>query len=367
MPQRKDPDIPVRLAVALCPWPGASAQRVEELVTRRIEEVMAQNAMVERVTSVSRAGLSVAYVQLDERVVETGKQLDDIKMKLDGILDLPEGAGPINFLKDFGDTAALMLTVTSPKVGDVEIALRARDVRQAIEATRSRAPGEIGGRVSVIACVPRSISARVLERPIGLLVRDATEAGFARDVRPIIGSGFIGIDAVVDHDDAAILAYIDRFVQERLHSSEFHPDTWAPAVIRDPGDTRARLAAVAGEKYSYRELDDFVDLIKRTLPHRAAGLQDRSVGGAEREDLPRVFAGAPGFVWRPDGPARRDPVGAQHHDTGGRDGDRRQEPVDRPVGGVQEREGDRRRPDRHLRRRGAGLPARPGRRHPLLR
>ncbi|HKB08368.1 MAG TPA: efflux RND transporter permease subunit [Candidatus Polarisedimenticolia bacterium] len=265
MPQRKDPDIPVRLAVALCPWPGASAQRVEELVTRRIEEVMAQNAMVERVTSVSRAGLSVAYVQLDERVVETGKQLDDIKMKLDGILDLPEGAGPINFLKDFGDTAALMLTVTSPKVGDVEIALRARDVRQAIEATRSRAPGEIGGRVSVIACVPRSISARVLERPIGLLVRDATEAGFARDVRPIIGSGFIGIDAVVDHDDAAILAYIDRFVQERLHSSEFHPDTWAPAVIRDPGDTRARLAAVAGEKYSYRELDDFVDLIKRTL------------------------------------------------------------------------------------------------------
>jgi AcrB/AcrD/AcrF family len=38
MPQRKDPDIPVRQALALCPWPGASAEKIEQLVTRRIEE-----------------------------------------------------------------------------------------------------------------------------------------------------------------------------------------------------------------------------------------------------------------------------------------------------------------------------------------
>ncbi len=28
MPQRKDPDIPVRVAVALCPWPGDRAEKV---------------------------------------------------------------------------------------------------------------------------------------------------------------------------------------------------------------------------------------------------------------------------------------------------------------------------------------------------
>src|SRR5262245_21228254 len=38
MPQRKDPDIPIRQALALCPWPGASAEKIEQLVTRRIEE-----------------------------------------------------------------------------------------------------------------------------------------------------------------------------------------------------------------------------------------------------------------------------------------------------------------------------------------
>ena len=269
MPQRKDPDVPVRIAVALCSWPGAGAEKVEELVARRIEDAMAQNAYVERVTSVSRAGLAVVYVQLEERVREPGKQLGDIKIKIDSITDLPEGAGPINFMKDFGDTAALMLTVASPRVGDVEIALRARDVERAIETMRRRPPPRGGDaaapRVSVIACVPQSIGPEALARPIGLLVKEATDTGFARDVRPILGTGFIGIDAVVEHDDAAILAFIGRFVQERLHSSEFHPDVWSPAVIRDPRDTRARLAAVAGEKYSYRELDDFTDLIKHTL------------------------------------------------------------------------------------------------------
>jgi len=38
MPQRKDPDIPVRVAVALTAWPGAGAERVEQLVTKKVEE-----------------------------------------------------------------------------------------------------------------------------------------------------------------------------------------------------------------------------------------------------------------------------------------------------------------------------------------
>ncbi len=265
MPQRKDPDIPVRVAVALCPWPGAAAEKVEQLVTRKIEDAMAQNASVYKITSLSRAGLAVVHVELDENVAETGKQFDDVKMKLDSISDLPSGAGPVNFIKDFGDTAALMLTVASPKVGDVEIALRARDVQRAIEATRRGAAAGGPARVSVIACAPRSINPGVLQRPIDLLVRDAGDSGFARDVRPIVGAGFVGIDAVIERSDAEILAFIDDWVEKRLHSSELHPDLWPPAVIREPGGTKARLAAVAGDKYSYRELDDLTTRIKYTL------------------------------------------------------------------------------------------------------
>ena len=43
MPQRKDPDIPIRLALVMVPWPGASAEKIEQLVTRRVEEKIAEN------------------------------------------------------------------------------------------------------------------------------------------------------------------------------------------------------------------------------------------------------------------------------------------------------------------------------------
>ena len=140
MPQRKDPDIPVRVAVALTPWAGSSAEKIENLVTKRIEAKIAENAKVTKIESISRTSISVVYLELDENIKETGKELDDIKLKLDSITDLPDGAGPINFVKDFGDTAALMLTVASPKVNEVEIALRSDAVQKAIEQTRAQAP-----------------------------------------------------------------------------------------------------------------------------------------------------------------------------------------------------------------------------------
>ena len=41
MPQRKDPEVQVRTAVALTPWRGAIAEKIEQLVTKKIETQMA--------------------------------------------------------------------------------------------------------------------------------------------------------------------------------------------------------------------------------------------------------------------------------------------------------------------------------------
>src|SRR6185503_16811237 len=139
MPQRKDPEIPVRQALALCPWPGVSAEKIEQLVTRRMEEKIAENVRVEKIESNTRTSITAVYITLVEGTADTGKEFDDIKMKLDSITDLPDGAGPINFVKDFGDTAALMLTVASPKVDEAELAGRAQALRKDIEATRASA------------------------------------------------------------------------------------------------------------------------------------------------------------------------------------------------------------------------------------
>jgi multidrug efflux pump subunit AcrB len=66
MPQRKDPDIPAGIALVICSWPGMDAERIEERVTRRIEEVVAENSQVNAVRSTSRTGISYVYVELKE-------------------------------------------------------------------------------------------------------------------------------------------------------------------------------------------------------------------------------------------------------------------------------------------------------------
>jgi len=264
MPQRKDPEILVRVAVAVTRWPGSSAEKIENLVTKKIEAKMAENSKVTKIESISRTSVSVVYVTLDEKTKDTAKEFDDIKMKLDSIHDLPDGAGPITFIKDFGDTAALMLTVASPRVSDIEIAVRANAIQRAITETRAQAK-EKGSRVTLIQNFPQTISPNAIRNGLAIFARFTKDAAYARDLRSIEGPGFIGLDGISDATDQQLLDFLQRFIRERLQASELDPDVWSPVVVRNPDETATKLSQVAGEKYTYRDLDDFTDTIEKTL------------------------------------------------------------------------------------------------------
>ena len=79
------------------------------------------------------------------------------------------------------------------------------------------------------------------------------------------GPGYVGLDASTTFDDATIRARGEQLIGNLLHRSEIHPDAWQPAIIRDPADTEKRLQEVAGAKYSYHDLDNYTDLMQRTL------------------------------------------------------------------------------------------------------
>jgi multidrug efflux pump subunit AcrB len=265
MPQRKDPEIPIRQALVLCPWPGAPAAKIEALVTQKLEERVAENVKVERVESNTRTGITAVYITLVDSVADTGKEFDDIKMKLDTIRDLPQGAGPINFIKDFGDTAALMLTVASPKVGATEIALRAQTLGRAIAATRAGAADTGGSRATIVHGLPEDVPAEMVQRAMRAFADAAASEGLVADPRIVAGAGFAGLDVATRASDADLLAAADRFVRERLRAAEFHPDAWPAVVIRNPADAAARLTTVAGDKYTYRDLEAHTDLMVRSL------------------------------------------------------------------------------------------------------
>ncbi|HKA91547.1 MAG TPA: efflux RND transporter permease subunit [Haliangiales bacterium] len=270
MPKRKDPLIAVRAAVAVTPWPGAPAEKVEQLITRKIEEAVATNVDVDKIESTSRAGVSVVYVTLRDDTPDSAraKAFDDIDFKLKAIV-LPEGARPIDFQKDFGDTAALMLTVASPPVGEVEIAVRARDLERAVTAVRA---GATGARTAIVVSFPASIPPAPVRRVVDLLSDDLTSRGDLADARRFDGAGFVGVDGRTALDEPALAERVRTFARERLRSDALHPDAWQPVLITDPSRARERLAAAAGDAYSYRQLDDYTDaLAKRfkTLPEVA--------------------------------------------------------------------------------------------------
>jgi multidrug efflux pump subunit AcrB len=261
MPQRKDPDIPVRQALAIASWPGASPEKMEQLVTRKIEEQVGQNTKVHEIKSVTRGGTAFVYVTLDERVGETGKEFDDIKLKLDSIR-LPAGALPVQFVKDFGDTAALMLTVASPRVDAVDLDLRERDIRSTLEAVRAGA----NGRSSIVLMFPRTFQAAEGRRRVLMMFRDELEASkIAQKVQIVEGTGFAGVDGITSATDEQLAETTARFIKGRLQQSEFHPDIWGVIAVRDLKQIRPKLDDLAGDKYTYRELDDFTDKIEKSL------------------------------------------------------------------------------------------------------
>src|SRR5215813_3622821 len=185
MPKRKDPDIPVRQVAVVTPWPGQSAERVEQLVTRKIEEKLAQNIHLFEIKSSSRAGLSVVYAEVDERVTDTAKEFDDFKVKLDSLTDLPEGAGPIQYIKEFGETSALMLTVASPPATDTQIDLLASEI--------DRALGPRTATTYIVLCSASGVDPSFLREAAELLDAQIRGRGLSAGSRLIQGSNFAAI------------------------------------------------------------------------------------------------------------------------------------------------------------------------------
>jgi multidrug efflux pump subunit AcrB len=274
MPQRKDPNIPVRVAVASCSWPGATAQQVEQLITRPIEDTVAQNKWIHAgtaadygVRSISLPGYAYVYIQLVDNVDDLKRQFSDINLKLNALSgQLPQGAGPITFQSDFGDTAALMLTVASPKADSVEINLRSQSIQAAIRSARAiKRTAPPAKPVTVIYPFPESVSPRAVAGGAALFERQAIRAGVLSHTTLIQGTGFIGLDGTSNRDDSSIQAFIEQFFANQVQRSELHPDGWDPIIIHDPAETGEKLSQIAGDKYSYAELDDFSDLIARTM------------------------------------------------------------------------------------------------------
>ena len=90
------PPYTVRVATVVSNFPGSSPERVEQLVTDKVEKVVQEIPELKKVSSTSRSGLSVVTVELKEQVKPEDLQpvWDRLRRKLGSIQGLPSGVNP---------------------------------------------------------------------------------------------------------------------------------------------------------------------------------------------------------------------------------------------------------------------------------
>ena len=66
MPRREDPEYTVRTCAITTVWPGVPVEKVEELVTKKLEEAVDSLNEVDKVRSTTTVGLSTIYVDAED-------------------------------------------------------------------------------------------------------------------------------------------------------------------------------------------------------------------------------------------------------------------------------------------------------------
>lgn len=98
LPRAEDPEIVARNALVTTFFPGADAERVEALVTEKLESELAEVQELREMTSVSRAGVSIVALELVDEVQDASPVWSRVRDRLDDArVVLPPGASEPDF------------------------------------------------------------------------------------------------------------------------------------------------------------------------------------------------------------------------------------------------------------------------------
>lgn len=122
MPKQMDPGFIVRNAQVVTRFPGASPERVEQLVTDPIEQAVQAIPELDYVKSTSRTGVSIVVVAIREEFTDLRPIWDDLRRKIDAIRDeLPQGVVGPEVNDELGEVYPILFSMTSDGFSDAEL------------------------------------------------------------------------------------------------------------------------------------------------------------------------------------------------------------------------------------------------------
>lgn len=114
LPRAKDPGFIIRTATVVTHFPGASAKRVEQLVTDKLEKTIQEMPEIDNIKSTSKNGVSIIFVNILEKHKNMRVIWDSLRRKVDkGSRQLPDGTTKPIVNDEFGDVYGTMISITS--------------------------------------------------------------------------------------------------------------------------------------------------------------------------------------------------------------------------------------------------------------
>ncbi|WP_370425244.1 efflux RND transporter permease subunit [Tenacibaculum dicentrarchi] len=141
------PPFTIRVASIISSFPGASPERVEQLVTDKIEKIVQELPELKKVTSTSRSGLSVINVELkmDVSPEELQSVWDRLRRKLTNLQGLPQNVRPLLKDEGIGEVFGIALGIANDGFSYKELKTYADALRNDLIKLDDAAKVEING------------------------------------------------------------------------------------------------------------------------------------------------------------------------------------------------------------------------------
>ncbi len=130
MPRAEDPGFPIRSAMVITQFPGASPERVEKLVSDKLEKRIRELPELDSVTSKNKTGVSLITVNVKSEYKELRPIWDKLRRKVDAaVADLPSGVLPPLVNDEFGDVYGTVIGLTGDGFSPRELEEIAKEVK----------------------------------------------------------------------------------------------------------------------------------------------------------------------------------------------------------------------------------------------
>lgn len=130
LPRAKDPGFIIRTATVVTHFPGASAKRVEQLVSDKLEKRIQEMSEIDFIKSTSKSGVSIIFVNILEKHKNMRPIWDSLRRKVeDGARELPSGTSNPIVNDEFGDVYGSMISISADGLSPKELEDIANDTK----------------------------------------------------------------------------------------------------------------------------------------------------------------------------------------------------------------------------------------------